>query len=1002
MQTVQPIVRRPASCVLILLALMAVAVAGAAASGAAGAGGAALWLKEASPYVLTPRGDRVMPVRVVRTEGRVEGADALLAEDGKSCRLTFDAGGPKPVAVLDYGAQSVGGYAVFTVTAHTGQPVVRLAYACHPDGLSETGCFTRETSARYLGKEIDLPVLPGNVNRHEIYTIPRTGRFIAPLIQGQTRYVRVQLDTPGTAVDIDAVAMVNSGVYDRAPYDGCFLCSDERLNRLWAISAWTLQIASFPNHDAWKTVDGWLLPRKLEQAGDVGLSVAGAEWGDVAVETTCELRANPHHVSAAGVAFRARDAQNAYLAEVALDGTIRLLRRQDGRDTVLSAKRLAAPLVDGARYQLTVAARGDTLTVRLDGAAVCEARDGTFAAGRVGFYSRKEQWPLFDGIVVRDGAGQTLFEDDFAGDLRKWQFARTLSFVADGAKRDRLVWSGDLYFAQRSAYYASAQPTYLRDSLKMLAFNQAPDGYIHASPYPERSVPPPAGDYGPFPSDEFAAWLVPVAWDHLLYTDDTATLRELWPAMARLLAYLGGHIGPQDLFVQRAETSKHAGNLNPGDVRTRSYLNILLWGTFRDAARIADRLGLAPERDAAQRRADALKRALFERLWDEPHGCFREALETPACGFEANALALAMELVTPAQAQRMAPQLKKIGHGKFQSLASRGKFAYGFGASGLRAILDHNWLKLLDPGWQGATTTTECMSLLTRGWGDESHPDTAIAGHFSAYLLGVRPTAPGYGRFLFRPQPAPGVTWARGVVPSPHGPIAAAWAQQGEALVLSLEVPAGTVADVALPAGGTVTVNGKAGALNGLAAGAYAIEVRGLPPDAWADPTLAGPATEKGLTPVSKASSSHEAGGWALANLFAPPEDKDRKGYSSVSHATDRATEWLEFDLGAETALARIVLLPRDGTTAKGGPGVGFPRDFTVQVAKRPDAYETVATYTDRQAPDAGGLTVDLYTVIGYPSVRYVRLVATRLGDPCGTEPGAYRLQFGRVRLLRP
>jgi hypothetical protein len=105
-------------------------------------------------------------------------------------------GSTKPVVILDFGKQSVGGYAVFTVTAKTGQPVVRLSYACHPDGLSETGCFSRETSARYLGPTLDLPVLPGNVNRHETYTIPRTGHFIAPLIQGQARYVRLQLDSP--------------------------------------------------------------------------------------------------------------------------------------------------------------------------------------------------------------------------------------------------------------------------------------------------------------------------------------------------------------------------------------------------------------------------------------------------------------------------------------------------------------------------------------------------------------------------------------------------------------------------------------------------------------------------------------------------------------------------------------------------------------------------------------------------------------------------------------
>ena len=960
------------------------------------------WLKQAKEHVLTPSSDCVAPVCVARTEGNVTAADAMLREDRKSCRLTFEKGGEKPVVVLDFGKQSVGGYAVFTVTAKTGQPVVRLAYANHPDGLSETGDFTRETSARYLGPTFDLPVLPGNINRHETYTIPRTGRFIAPLLQGQARFMRIQLDTPDTSVDIDAVAMVNSGVYDRSPNDGYFLCSDERVNRLWYISTWTLQIASFPNHDAWKTVDGWLLPRKLEQADDVGLSAAGAEWGDVTVETTFELRANPQYVSAAGVAFRAQDVRNAYLAEVALDGTFRLILRRNGKDAVISQKRLAAPLTDGTRYNLKIETRGPVLTTRLDGAVIDETRDEAFAMGRVGFYTPKEKWPLFDFIRVNDDAGKALLSDDFSGDLSKWQFARTLSYVADGAKRDRLIWSGDLYFGQRSAYYAFANPTYLRDSLKMLAFNQTPEGYVHASPYPERSVPPALGEYGPFPSDEFAAWLVPVAWEHLLYTDDTATLREIYPAIKRLLGYLDAHIGANGLFVQRVETSKHAGNLNPGDVRTRAYMNILLWGVYTDAALIADRLDMADARADAQKKAAAIKRALYENLWDEANGCFKEALETPRFGPEANALALSLGLVTQAQALRIAPQFKKIGHGKFQSLASRGEFENGFAQSGLQAIFDHNWLKLLDDSWKGATTTTECMGMMTKGWGDESHPDTAIADHFSAYLLGVKPTAPGYKTFRVRPQPTREVRWAKGVVPTPHGLVEASWELTGDAFKLALTVPKGTCADILLPKGGRLTVNGKVGTCSELKAGAYQIEVRGLPANAWADPTDRQAVSEKELKPVPTAASSHEKGGWGLANLFAPVGDADKKGYSSGPCASEKAAEWLEFDLGAETTLAKIVLLPGGGTTAIGKPGFGFPRDFTVQLAKQPGAFTTVADYTDCPVPDENGLSVNLYTVIGFPSARYVRIAVTRLGEPSLGEPGVRRLQFSRVRLLRP
>ena len=87
--------------------------------------------------------------------------------------LSYPAGGKPQVLRLDFGEASTGGYAVFDVASAKGCPVLRVAYSNHPDGLGEKGCFSRETSARYLGPTFDIPALPGNINRHEIYRICR-------------------------------------------------------------------------------------------------------------------------------------------------------------------------------------------------------------------------------------------------------------------------------------------------------------------------------------------------------------------------------------------------------------------------------------------------------------------------------------------------------------------------------------------------------------------------------------------------------------------------------------------------------------------------------------------------------------------------------------------------------------------------------------------------------------------------------------------------------------
>ena len=689
--------------------------------------------------LLASAASAAMPKGVLYVRGQVSSPEVLLAANrsDKACRILWDGTGEKPVLALDMGAPSVGGYAVFNVTGTKGRPTLRLAYANHPDGLGEKGCFARETSARYLGPDFDIPVLPGNINRHEIYSIGRTGLYVAPLIQGQERYVRVQLDTPGE-VSVGSFEIVNADVFSTEPRRGSFRCSDDRLTRLWDISVWTCQLASFPNHDAWRIVAGRLLPRKLEQAeADCWQRRPAAADGTLRLDF--EFDANPHFPVGT--------------FEI-LVGDRRVAVKQDATNEV---RHVEVPVKRGERIGLSVP---------------------------------KESWPVIWNMTL---GGASLM------DLAGWDYARTLPYIADGAKRDRLIWSGDLWWAERNMFYGfGGESPYMKGSVKMLAFNRTPEGYVHASPYAERSVRPPTGDYGPFGSDEFAAWFVPVTWDYYLYTADRETLREVWPDVVALMRYLNAHRRGDGIFEQRKATCKGAVGLQFGGTSLyhRAYMNILLWKTLEDAASIAAALG--HDAEAVAWRADAARFADVVRktFWDEKGGFFRFATEDGKFRFVANALALATRFATPQEAARIMPQLKYDKHGKFQALAARGKFEYGDTAGGLKALEDHNWYKLLDPSWKGALTVTECMHLHHRGWGDESHPDTAIAGIYSSYILGIVPLAPGFQRFSFRPQ-TDGLTFAEGSVPTCFGEIRARWEKKGGGVTFTITVPPGTTAEFA-------------------------------------------------------------------------------------------------------------------------------------------------------------------------------------------------------------
>jgi len=355
----------------------------------------------------------------------------------------------------------------------------------------------------------------------------------------------------------------------------------------------------------------------------------------------------------------------------------------------------------------------------------------------------------------------------------------TLAYVSDGAKRDRLVWSGDLWWAQRNMYVAfGPQSPFMTGSIDMLAENQTPAGYVNACPYPESRGPVTTEAYGPFGSDEFAAWFVPVLADHFRYSGDRGLLARRYSSVVRLMGYLAAHQDPHGLFVQRTETAKHSEGLAVGgtSLHHRTYMHILLWRAARDAAFLAGQLGNEPDRRLFAAMSDRLEKLLWTRFYDEKAGRFILSLEQPeAPAFVANAAAVAFGLAKGEKAARILGQLTRNGHGKFQMMAIRGAFECRDGAKAIALLDAHNWRKVVRDDWPGVRLTSECMGLIRKGWGDEAHPDTALAGVLTDYVLGVRPVEPGYRTFVVDPVVVPGITWAKGRVPTAAGFIEVEW-----------------------------------------------------------------------------------------------------------------------------------------------------------------------------------------------------------------------------------
>jgi alpha-L-rhamnosidase len=92
----------------------------------------------------------------------------------------------------------------------------------------------------------------------------------------------------------------------------------------------------------------------------------------------------------------------------------------------------------------------------------------------------------------------------------------------------------------------------------------------------------------------------------------------------------------------------------------------------------------------------------------------------------------------------------------------------------------------------GALPVSPGSTSLAHGW------STGPASALSAFVLGIRPLAPGFARWVIAPQ-ASGLRWAQGQVPSPHGALVSRWIRGRRYFRLTIVAPRGTAGTVVLP-----------------------------------------------------------------------------------------------------------------------------------------------------------------------------------------------------------
>ena len=769
-------------------------------------------LNDFKSNILCPQNRICYPESVKHSWGNVENAENLLNGKSETTVLKYD-GDTAPKLLLHLGRPSTGGYPVFKVKSFKGdKPVIRLAYSDWYDYImeektGEDGDFQRGV-CKYLG--VELPVLPGDPNRFNLFTITHNGEYISPLVQGQQNWLMIKLETPNTEVELEYAYIYYTS--DASAYDGGFDCSDPELTRLWYASCWTCQIATITNSHSWDTLNNTLLLRALTKGNDAGYYKNGLDLIDYTVEFEGAIANNPQMCSGIGVLVRATDIESGYAIFINLDGSVVAYVRKNNVYTLLAEAQSPIEIIDNKFYNIKVTCEGDEFTLYIDGEKALSFNDSTYKKGSFGFCQTTEKWALAKNLSVKAN-GEVIWSDDFSADLDAYEFTRSAPFVSDGAKRDRLPWIGDLDWAGRNIYYAFRNFKAMPESLRMFAFHQTPEGYIWGTCYPENRQKPAIGEYGYYESDIFSAWIVPTLADYLLFTGDTKFCEEIYQAIKDDVNYLWRFVEKDGLFNQRYATSKGLWDHVLNDMGKFTYNNLIISEAFKEAAYIADILGYTDDKEEFTRRATIVRKAIKDNF-TSPEGWLTKSLTNRDMCEMSNSLALSVgyfENAADAKASIDALVDRTPGHAKTAALMIRGAFMYGYDFEAINTIrkpgysyvIDSkdfvvfdaledpnfdfrghnmhpaNWLKAFDD-WRGPLTTWECMTYPpfpeSRGqaWGDRSHPDTAIAHILTGYILGILPEKAGFETFTFEPHTS-GLSNAKGIIPTTRGDIYASW-----------------------------------------------------------------------------------------------------------------------------------------------------------------------------------------------------------------------------------
>lgn len=408
--------------------------------------------------------------------------------------------------------------------------------------------------------------------------------------------------------------------------------------------------------------------------------------------------------------------------------------------------------------------------------------------------------------------------------------------VIDGAKRDRLQWSGDTLVEGPAIWdhLGANGSEYVKATLLQYAAHASPTGALATTVGVNTPL---AFVFSASYSMDGANAMV----DYYRYTGDQPFASQMLPVVRKQLEFDRSLLDARGLIVTGPPGSRPDVGVpplccaldwdayDPPKVGAVAAYNIVYYHALAQAAYLEDHVGDAAQAAADRAQAAALRAKINDTFFDPAAGLYRVSEAISGFPQDANVLGILYGVAPDGQAAGMLAQLKQrlwtpFGSKPFSDapgfsdvlspyingFEARARLAAGDADDALELIRRHYgrmvrpgpdytgalWEKMGQDGTAAELTGSDPIdgNSLAHGW--STGPLIAL----SEQVLGVTPVEPGYAQWRLEPELGD-LRWAQGQVPTPHGAIRVRWFRSRNDSRVRLEVtaPEGTSGTIIPP-----------------------------------------------------------------------------------------------------------------------------------------------------------------------------------------------------------